>query len=144
MEASQTGPASEGQEGAVGGEAAAGADAAAEAAAQQREAEARKAAEEAAAERDRAAAEESDDDDDDDNDGDERGKVPDPSHAPVAEEAQEAIIGDPGLRGEQQPLQNEGTPGNVNTPNRTSAPPPEAQSGVPLAEDRAAGVEPGE
>lgn len=63
--------------------------------------------------------------------------------APVATAAQEAIIGDQGARREQQPLGVEGTPTSVDQPVRTSAPPAELQSGVPLAEDRAAGVEPG-
>lgn len=63
--------------------------------------------------------------------------------APVATDAQDTIVGDPGLRGEQQPQQNEGASGSANTPVRTSPPPPSAQSGVPLPEDRAAGVEPG-
>lgn len=61
--------------------------------------------------------------------------------APAATEAQDAIIGDQGTRGEQQPDQ---ALGSQDTPLRTSPPPPEAQSGVPLPEDRAAGVQPGE
>lgn len=64
--------------------------------------------------------------------------------APAATDAQDAIIGDPGLRDEQQPLGNEGTPSNADTPHRTSAPPPTGQSGVPLPEDRDAGVQPGD
>lgn len=68
-----------------------------------------------------------------------------PAHdqAPIASDAQDTIIGDPGLRDEQQPQQTEGAATAVNTPVRTSPPPPSAQSGVPLSEDRAAGVEPG-
>lgn len=62
--------------------------------------------------------------------------------APVATEAEEAIIGDPGFR-EQQPRINEGGPQSANQPHASSAPPPSRQSGVPLAEDREAGVEPG-
>lgn len=61
--------------------------------------------------------------------------------APVATDAQEAAVGDPGLH-EQQPFGNEGSPTAVDRPVATSAPPPSAQSGVPLPEDRAAGVEP--
>lgn len=68
--------------------------------------------------------------------GDEREPAVD--QAPVAHERQEAIIGDPGFRNESQPLGNEGTPSHVDTPVRTSAPPPEMQSGMPLPEDRAA------
>jgi hypothetical protein len=63
--------------------------------------------------------------------------------APVATDAQEAIKGDPGLH-EQQPIGNEGSPTAIDRPVATSAPPPSAQSGVPLPEDRAAGVEPGD
>lgn len=74
-------------------------------------------------------------------DSDERNPARD--QAPVASDAQDAVVGDPGLRDEQQPVQNEGTASAVDRPVRTSAPPPSAQSGVPLAEDRAAGVEPG-
>lgn len=59
--------------------------------------------------------------------------------APVATEAQDTIIGDPGIRDEQVP---QGSVGSQDVPVRTSAPPPSAQSGVPLPEDRAAGVEP--
>lgn len=62
--------------------------------------------------------------------------------APVATDAQEAIVGDPGLR-EQQPFGNEGSPTAVDRAVATSAPPPSAQSGVPLSEDRQAGIEPG-
>jgi hypothetical protein len=60
---------------------------------------------------------------------------PDPEHAPVAAAAEEVIVGDAGL-GESQP-----SAGHVSqdTP-LVNATPPEAQSGVPLAEDRAAGV----
>jgi hypothetical protein len=72
------------------------------------------------------------------------GEPPAVDQAPVAHEAQNAIIGDPGFRNEQQPLGNEGQPTNVDIPVRTSAPPPSLQSGVPLPEDRAAGVEPGQ
>lgn len=66
-----------------------------------------------------------------------------PAHdqSPVASDAQEAIIGDPGVRDESQPVQSEGAPTNVDQPHRTSAPPPEAQSGVPLPEDREPGEE---
>lgn len=60
--------------------------------------------------------------------------------APTATERQEAIQGDPGLR-EQDPMA--AVDDSANTPVRTSAPPPGVQTGVPLAEDRAAGVEPG-
>jgi hypothetical protein len=58
--------------------------------------------------------------------------------APAATANQDAIIGDPGFRDEQSALANEGTPTNVDTPVRTSAPPAEMQSGMPLPEDRAA------
>jgi hypothetical protein len=60
--------------------------------------------------------------------------------APAATEAQNAIIGDPGLRDEQEP---QASVGSADIPHRTSAPPPAAQSGVPLPEDRAAGIQPG-
>jgi hypothetical protein len=60
--------------------------------------------------------------------------------SPAATAAQDAVVGDPGLRDEQQPV---GSVPNPDTPVRTSAPPPSAQSGVPLPEDRAAGVQPG-
>src|SRR5581483_10868932 len=60
--------------------------------------------------------------------------------APAATAAQDVVVGDPGLRDEQQPVASVGSP---DIPVRTSAPPPSAQSGVPLPEDRAAGVQPG-
>jgi hypothetical protein len=61
------------------------------------------------------------------------------SHAPAATAQQEAIVGNAGL-GEQQPA-----PGFVSqdTP-LIGAQAPQAQSGVPLPEDRAAGVQPNE
>jgi hypothetical protein len=61
---------------------------------------------------------------------------PDASHAPAAVANEKAIVGDAGL-GEQQPsngLASQDVP-------LVNATPPQAQSGVPLAEDRAAGVE---
>jgi hypothetical protein len=58
--------------------------------------------------------------------------------SPVATEAQNRIIGDPGFRDEQATIQGEGGSANVDTPVRTSAPPAELQSGMPLPEDRAA------
>lgn len=61
--------------------------------------------------------------------------------SPAATDAQEAIMGDPGFR-EQQPTSGFGA-NTANSPFASSAPPPGAQHGVPLAEDRAAGVEPG-
>lgn len=70
-----------------------------------------------------------------------------PDHAPAEDQAPAAhaaaTVGDPGLHGEQQPTQAEGSPSNVDRAVGTSAPPPSAQSGVPLVEDRQAGVEPG-
>lgn len=121
------------------------ADQQAAAAEQQRAAEEQRLADEQRAEAERAAQE-----------GDAPPAAPEPSaaDAPVSEEernpaveqspaatdAQDAIIGDPGLRDEQQPAQG---PGSQDVPLRTSPPPPEAQSGVPLPEDRQAGVEPG-
>lgn len=64
---------------------------------------------------------------------------PDTSQAPVAAEQEKAIVGDAGL-GESQP-----SPGmaSQDTP-LVNATAPQAQSGVPLPEDRAAGVEPNE
>lgn len=59
--------------------------------------------------------------------------------SPVATARDKAIVGDSGLF-EQQPQTMSGDP---DTPVRTSAPPAELQSGVPLPEDRAAGVQPG-
>lgn len=59
--------------------------------------------------------------------------------SPVATARDKAIVGNSGLF-EQQPVPAQGDP---DSPVRTSAPPPQAQSGVPLPEDRAAGVEPG-
>jgi hypothetical protein len=59
--------------------------------------------------------------------------------APVATDRMEAIVGDPGFREQQPPVGF----ADANTPLSSSAPPPAAQSGVPLAEDRAAGVRPG-
>lgn len=54
--------------------------------------------------------------------------------SPVATENQKTITGDPGF-GEQQPR----SPlGNADAPVASSAPPPGAQSGMPLPEDRAA------
>lgn len=66
---------------------------------------------------------------------------PAPEQSPVASAAADAIVGEHGL--EQVPVSSLDT-GAQDTPVRTSAPPPEAQSGIPLASDRAAGVEPGE
>jgi hypothetical protein len=63
--------------------------------------------------------------------------VPDAEHAPAATTAQDVIVGQSGL-GEQQP--QEGLGSNQNTP-LVGATQPAAQSGVPLPEDRAAGVE---
>lgn len=60
--------------------------------------------------------------------------------SPVATAAGKVIVGDSGMY-EQQPVNSAS---NVDTPLRTSAPPAELQSGVPLAEDRAAGVQPGQ
>jgi hypothetical protein len=59
-------------------------------------------------------------------------------HAPVAEKAQEAIVGDNGLREQQPP------PSDTFNPNAVlqGSQPPQAQSGVPLQEDKAAGVQP--
>lgn len=59
-------------------------------------------------------------------------------HAPVAEEAQDVIVGDNGLR-EGQPI-----PSDTFNPNAVlqGSQPPQAQSGVPLDEDKAAGVQP--
>lgn len=54
--------------------------------------------------------------------------------APVATDRQEAIKGDPGF-GEQQPTS---AYADQDTPVRTSPPPPAAQSGIPLPEDREA------
>jgi hypothetical protein len=62
--------------------------------------------------------------------------------APVATDAQEAITGDPGF-GEQTAKTSEGGAQSVDTPFGNSMPPPQSQSGMPLAEDRAA-VERGE
>lgn len=73
----------------------------------------------------------------------EAGKVPDPpatEQSRIASERQRAIAGDSGLY-EQQPQRSEGD--SANTPLRTSPLPAELQSGVPLAEDREAGVQPG-
>lgn len=60
--------------------------------------------------------------------------------APVAEERQRAIVGDSGMF-EQEPRSPTSDP--ANTPHATSAPPAQLQTGVPLPEDRAAGVQPG-
>lgn len=60
--------------------------------------------------------------------------------SPVASARDAAITGDSGLF-EQQPQPVAADP---NSPHRTSAPPASLQSGVPLAEDRAAGVQAGE
>ena len=60
--------------------------------------------------------------------------------APVATDAQQAITGDPGL-GEQAAKTNEGGAQSVDTPFGNSMPPPQSQSGMPLAEDRAAAAE---
>jgi hypothetical protein len=57
--------------------------------------------------------------------------------SPVATAAQAAIIGDPGFR-EQQPVVAEGGTQVADRPVGTSMPPPTHQSGMPLAEDRAA------
>lgn len=65
---------------------------------------------------------------------------PAPEQSPVASAAQEAITGDHGMT--QEPQAPGG--GAQNTPHATSAPPPEAQPGIPLEADRAAGVQPGE
>lgn len=62
---------------------------------------------------------------------------PSPDHAPTAQ----AVMGDPGFR-VNEPGAGFG-PVSPDMPFASSAPPPGAQSGVPLAEDRAAGVEPG-
>jgi len=62
--------------------------------------------------------------------------------SPVATDAMRAIVGDHGMRGAQEPADAFAS-STANIPVATSAPPPEAQSGVPLAEDRAAGVKPG-
>lgn len=69
-----------------------------------------------------------------------QGAGPAVDQAPVATERGNAIVGDSGLY-EQQP---ESGFNDQDTPVRTSAPPPSLQSGVPLPEDRAAGVQPGE
>ena len=61
--------------------------------------------------------------------------------APIATAAQNAIIGDPGFRDEQNPIP---AGAGVDTPLRTSAPPAELQSGMPLPEERAAGAAPAE
>lgn len=67
---------------------------------------------------------------------------PAPEQSPVATEAQRTITGDPGLsRGEQVPQQVEGSPSAVDRPVGTSMPPPGAQSGMPLPEDRAAAAQ---
>lgn len=65
---------------------------------------------------------------------------PAPEQSPAATAAQKAITGDHGMAG--QPLS--AVDSSANTPVATSPPPPSAQPGVPLAEDREAGVEPGE
>lgn len=65
-------------------------------------------------------------------------RTPAEDQAPVATAAQEAIIGDPGFRAEQNPQQSEGAPTHVDRPVGTSMPAPELQSGMPLPEDRAA------
>lgn len=69
-------------------------------------------------------------------------RAPAEDQAPAAHAA--ATVGDPGLHGEQNPVQAEGGPSHVDRALGTSAAPPSAQSGVPLAEDRAAGIEPGQ
>ena len=61
--------------------------------------------------------------------------------APVATATQNAIIGDPGFRDEQNPIP---AGAGVDTPLRTSAPPAELQSGMPLPEERAAEAAPAE
>lgn len=62
---------------------------------------------------------------------------PDPSHAPAAAKEEETIVADAGL-GEQQPVE----PGHSQDTPAIGSTPPQAQSGVPLPEDRAAGVQP--
>lgn len=57
--------------------------------------------------------------------------------SPVASDAQDAITGDPGF-GEQVPQTSEGGTSAVDRPVGTSMPSPEAQSGMPLPEERAA------
>src|ERR1700747_395322 len=57
--------------------------------------------------------------------------------SPVAPANQKSITGAPGF-GEQQPRQ---PLGNVDTPLASSAPPPQAQAGMPLPEDRAAAAQ---
>jgi hypothetical protein len=58
--------------------------------------------------------------------------------APIATAHQDTVIGDPGFRDEQAAVASEGQPTHVDMPLRTSAPPPEMQSGTPLPEERAA------
>lgn len=65
---------------------------------------------------------------------------PEPEQSPVATERNKAIQGDPGF-GEGQAPQS--VAANADAPFAQSPPPPAAQSGVPLQEDRDAGVEPG-
>jgi hypothetical protein len=62
----------------------------------------------------------------------------DPDHAPRAQQEQDAIVGSAGL-GESQPIEP-GSP-SQDTP-LVNAQSPQAQSGVALPEDRAAGVQP--
>lgn len=57
--------------------------------------------------------------------------------APVATDNQKAIVGDSGLY-EQEPFDASGN--SADQVHRTSAPPAALQNGVPLPEDRAAGV----
>lgn len=63
-------------------------------------------------------------------------------HAPAAVAAQRVITGTSGY--EQVPDTSLRDGITVNTPVATSAPPAGLQSGIPLVEDRAAGVQPGE
>lgn len=64
------------------------------------------------------------------------------AQADAATAMQKVITGEHGM--EQVPNSSLRDGITTNTPVATSAPPPELQSGVPLAEDRAAGVSPGE
>lgn len=63
---------------------------------------------------------------------------PDPAHAPAAAAEEGVIVGDAGL-GEQQPVAPGSGSQNVPAVGSTA---PQAQSGVPLPEDRVAGVQP--